>query len=93
MSTDRTVPFERTRLAWRRTLLAAATVAVLAARMAAVNGDAILVAVAVAGWAALVGLAARRIRARPAAAGRALPLLALATAGYAGLGAILVLTS
>jgi hypothetical protein len=85
------VPFERTRLAWRRTLLAAATVAVLAARLAVEAGVAALVAVAAAGWPALYWVVRRRIRFRPAGAGLALPIFALATAGYAVLGTLMVL--
>jgi hypothetical protein len=86
------VPFERTRLAWRRTLLAVATVAVLAARLAVEVGAAALVAVALAGWAALFWVARRRQRKGSAAkAGAALPVFALATAGYAVLGTIMVI--
>lgn len=89
--TEPGVPFERTQLAWRRTLLAAGGVAVLAARMAAIDGDILVVAAAFGGWAALLGVTLRRVRARHAPAGRALPALALATVGYATLGGILVL--
>lgn len=89
------VPFERTKLAWRRTILAATAVGVLAVRMAA-DGGPLLVAAALAGWVALVALSFGRVRvmapSRPATAGRALPLFALATMGYAGFGVILVLT-
>ncbi|GAA4675944.1 DUF202 domain-containing protein [Phytohabitans rumicis] len=83
--TERESAVARTRMAWRRTFLAFAAIAVLAARLAAENGDVLLVAVALAGWPALVGLTYRETR-------RALPLYALFTAGYAGLGAVLVLT-
>jgi hypothetical protein len=82
---------ERTWLAWRRTLLVAATVAVLTARMAAVDGDPLIVALALAGWTGLFAVAYRRGRSRRAGPGSALPLFALFTAGYAALGTLLVL--
>jgi hypothetical protein len=85
------VPFERTQLAWRRTLLAAGAVAVLAARMAAVDGLPLVVAAALAGWVAAFVLGRRRIRAPGVHGRRALALLAMATVGYAGLGVLLVL--
>ncbi|MGK5500267.1 DUF202 domain-containing protein [Streptomyces sp. URMC 125] len=55
---------ERTRLAWRRTVLASAVVAVLAARRAAHGaGDAVWwAAVSAAAWVALAASAARRSR-------------------------------
>jgi uncharacterized membrane protein YidH (DUF202 family) len=90
---------ERTRLAWRRTALAAAVVAVLTARLAAVAGgalDALAVAAALGGWVAVVALAHRRgrqvSRARPAPAGRLLALCTLAAVAYALLGVFLVVT-
>ncbi|MDQ7909805.1 DUF202 domain-containing protein [Phytohabitans sp. ZYX-F-186] len=82
---------ERTWLAWRRTLLVAAGVAVLAARMAAVEGEPLLVALALAGWTALSAVAFRRYFSRRAGPGPALPLFALLTVGYTALGALLVL--
>nr|MDT0663078.1 DUF202 domain-containing protein [Micromonospora sp. DSM 115978] len=85
---------ERTRLAWRRTALAFTVVAVLAARLALPRGVPGLLAalVAAAGWAATIAA----LRPRPAAAGHrqrptATPLAALAAAGYAVLGAVVVL--
>jgi Domain of unknown function (DUF202) len=82
---------ERTRLAWLRTLLLAATVAVLAARMAAADGEPLIVGLALAGWTALFAVAFRRYRSRTAGPGPALPVFALFTAGYAALGTLLVL--
>ncbi|BCB87448.1 DUF202 domain-containing protein [Phytohabitans suffuscus] len=82
---------ERTWLAWWRTILVAAGVALLAARMAATGGDPLLVALALAGWTALFVVAFRRYRSRRAGPGPALPLLAFFTAGYAALGTLLVL--
>jgi uncharacterized membrane protein YidH (DUF202 family) len=90
---------ERTRLAWRRTALAAAVVAVLLLRMAFRLGPAgaIPTAAALAGWVAC-GLIAYRRGGRmsghqPAASGRAMAVLAMITAGYALLGVVLVSTS
>ncbi|MFC0530067.1 DUF202 domain-containing protein [Phytohabitans kaempferiae] len=89
--TDPGLAPERTWLAWWRTLLVAAAVAVLAARMAAEHGDPLLVALALGGWTALFVVAYRRHRSRRAGPGRALPLFALFTVGYAALGTLLVL--
>ncbi|MFI7546314.1 DUF202 domain-containing protein [Actinoplanes sp. NPDC049599] len=66
MTTDPGAAAERTRLAWRRTGLSATAVALLAARPA-FTPDAgsltyLVAAAALAGWAALVGLAYRRAR-------------------------------
>ncbi|MCW6007636.1 DUF202 domain-containing protein [Micromonospora sp. CPCC 205371] len=85
------VPFERTQLAWRRTLLAMGAVAVLGARMAAVDSLPLVVAAAVAVWIAAFVLGRRRIRTPGLPARGVLTLLALATVGYAGLGVFLVL--
>lgn len=96
---------ERTALAWRRTVLSAAVVALLAARLAVdsvrANPGPLALAAGLAGvlaWggsAALVVLAYRRNgagrRCRPA--GRELPICALAAVGYAVLGVLLVLLS
>jgi uncharacterized membrane protein YidH (DUF202 family) len=90
---------ERTRLAWRRTVLAMTVVAMLTVRLSLSLGvaGALLAALALAGWVGVVAVTYRRIGAmsqpRPGAAGRALPLSALATVGYAVLGALLVLSS
>jgi hypothetical protein len=89
--TDPGLSRERTRLAWLRTLLLAAGVATLAARMAATHGDLLIVGLALAGWTAFFAVAFRRYRSRRAGPGRALPLFALFTAGYAALGTLLVL--
>jgi hypothetical protein len=82
---------ERTWLAWWRTLLVAAGVAVLTARLAAIGGDPLFVAAALAGWTALFGVAYLRYRSRRPGPGPALPLFALFTVGYAALGTLLVL--
>jgi uncharacterized membrane protein YidH (DUF202 family) len=89
---------ERTRLAWRRTGLSAAAVALLAARPAfapgAGDGVYLAAAAALAGWAALVGLAYRRARgldARPPQPGqRTITAYAVITVGFAILGTVLV---
>ncbi|PZF98355.1 DUF202 domain-containing protein [Micromonospora deserti] len=85
---------ERTRLAWRRTALALTVIMVLTVRLA-VTGDAVgavLAGVAVLGWGAALAVCWRRASGtRPiASGGRSLPLVALATAGFAALGALLV---
>jgi peptidoglycan biosynthesis protein MviN/MurJ (putative lipid II flippase) len=91
---------ERTRLAWRRTLLALTVVALLGLRLAVGYG---IDAAAVAGTAAamllwLVALVAthRRVRALAGpglgAAGRVLPLCAAVAILYAVVGAVLILT-
>lgn len=85
------VPFERTQLAWRRTLLAMGAVAVLGARMAAVDGLPLVVAAAVTVWVAAFVLGRRRIRAPGVRGPRTLVLLALATVAYTGIGLLLVL--
>lgn len=86
---------ERTRLAWRRTALALTVVVVLTVRLAAGRGVAggVLAAVAVAGWGVLLRVIWGRAGAGRATigGGPALPLTALATAGYALLGVLLVL--
>lgn len=82
---------ERTWLAWWRTLLVAAGVAVLTARLAATSGDPLILAAALAGWTGLFLVAFRRYRSRHAGPGPAVPLFALFTVGYAALGTLLVL--
>lgn len=89
---------ERTRLAWRRTGLTVTVVALLTLRLAAPEPGAALrqlaVVAALAGWLAVLLLSGRRIAAMAAAAPapvrRAVPLTALATIGFAGLGMALV---
>lgn len=84
---------ERTRLSWRRTMLAATVVALLASRQAlpapAPVAAAAIAAVA-AGWLLLLAVSGRRIvdmsAAVPAPVRWAVPLAALATTGFAALG-------
>lgn len=85
---------ERTRLAWRRTLLAFTAVAVLLVRLA-LTGDlagALLAGVAVVGWLGTLALTWRRATgAGPRRAQRwSFPLTALAAAGFAALGVLMV---
>ncbi len=91
---------QRTRLAWRRTLISAAAVTLLAVRPALTRADGALdvpvAAAALAGWAVLV-LAVRRrerglARRPPAPPGWSLPGVALAAVAYAALAALLVLS-
>jgi uncharacterized membrane protein YidH (DUF202 family) len=90
---------QRTRLAWRRTAMSAAAVALLAVRPA-VTGDAdptrvLAAAAAMVGWVALVAIAYRRGRgldARPPLPGsRALLAYALVVCGFAAVGIVQVL--
>jgi uncharacterized membrane protein YidH (DUF202 family) len=89
---------QRTRMAWRRTAMSAAAVALLAARPAVAGAGPVQVlvaAAAMAGWVALVAFAYRRGRgldARPPQPGRR-TLLACAGAcvGFAVIGVVLVL--
>jgi hypothetical protein len=79
----------RTRMAWRRTVLAATVVTVLAMRATFVDTvlvvvDAVLVVAAAAGWLALLVIAWRPAR-------RAVPMAALIVAGYAALGIVIAL--
>jgi hypothetical protein len=88
---------ERTRLAWRRTILAGTVVALLLVRLAAVDLAAaglLVIAGVMLGWLALLWFGYRRITAmaaaRPAAAGRAVPLTALAVIWLAATGVVLI---
>jgi hypothetical protein len=90
---------ERTRLAWRRTILAGTVVALLAVRLAALDPTAagrLATAAALLGWLALLWFGYRRITAmaadRPVAAGRALPLTALAVVWFGAIGMVLIAT-
>ena len=99
MTPDPGASAERTRLAWRRTGLSAAVVALLAARPAFAPGagpGAHLAAVAaLAGWAGLVGLAYRRahgLEADPPRPGhRTITAYAAITVALAILGSLLVM--
>ncbi|MFG1913763.1 DUF202 domain-containing protein [Micromonospora sp. NPDC048898] len=86
---------ERTRLAWRRTLLAVTVVTALAVRLASADGPtgALLAGVVVLLWGALLVLCSPRgTGAGPArTGGRTLPLVALGTVGIALLGVLLVM--
>ncbi|WP_203858544.1 DUF202 domain-containing protein [Plantactinospora mayteni] len=86
---------ERTRLAWRRTVLAVGVVAVLTARLALSNGTvgALVAALAGLGWLGVLVATFPRFAGRRGDPGRALPVAALVTAGFAGLGLLLVLAS
>ena len=87
-----TVP-ARTRLAWRRTLLAVTIVALLAARLA-LDRPLAVVAIA-AGWLAALVVTQRRVGMmsdpEPTTVGRSLSALVLVAVGYAVLGALLLL--
>ncbi|HEX5598445.1 MAG TPA: DUF202 domain-containing protein [Micromonosporaceae bacterium] len=99
MNRDPGLQPERTVLAWRRTALAVTIVTVLTIRMALQRGlaDIPFTALAVAGWVTIVAITYRQHAA--VAAGRLvapsamLPLAALVTTGYAGLGLVLILSS
>jgi Domain of unknown function (DUF202) len=88
---------ERTRLAWRRTVLGFTAVALLTGRLAIVESGGALALLAfatvLAAWLAVLGLSWRRIVELDAAApaGHAVPLTASAAIGLAGLGVALVL--
>jgi len=96
---DRGAAAERTSFAWRRTVLSATAVALLACRPAfdpAAGGAKWLVAaLAMAGWVTLVGLAYRRARglvADPPRPGRrTVPAYAIVTLGFAVLGGLVVM--
>jgi hypothetical protein len=89
---------ERTRLSWRRTVLATTVVAVLTIRLAVHAGlsvgTGLAIAAAASGWLVALWLTQRRIRSvadqRPRRIGRTLPALAFVIAGFAVLGFVLV---
>jgi len=84
---------ERTRLAWRRTLLTVTVVTALTVRLGADDGPvgALLAGAAVLLWGAVLSLCWRRSTGTGAAptGGRVLPLVALGTVGFALLGVTL----
>jgi hypothetical protein len=88
---------QRTRLAWRRTVLAAAVVGLLLVRLAVQRHAAWFVPVAAGLWVVAAVTAQVRIGAlavaEPAPVRRALPVVVLATAGYVVLGALVVLVA
>jgi uncharacterized membrane protein YidH (DUF202 family) len=92
---------ERTRLAWRRTVLSGTGVALLGVRLATrshwVAVGALGVVAFLVAWLAQMAVANRRIQAmakrEPPHVRRALPATALLTAGLAVLGIALTLTS
>jgi hypothetical protein len=86
---------ERTRLAWRRTLLALTMVTLLTVRLALTGGPggAAPAALTILGWGVVVTLCWRRAAGSGVhrIGGRLLALVGLAAAGFALLGALLVL--
>lgn len=89
---------ERTRLAWRRTVLTVTIVALLAIRLATQSSGAapqlLALAAVLAGWLVVLVVSWRRIAAmaavEPAAVRRAVPLTVLAALWFAGVGVALV---
>lgn len=87
---------ERTRLAWRRSALAMTVVAILLARLALTRGGVGMAAVALIAVAWLATMALLLPWTTTTTAGRPgsrLPLSALVTAGYALLGALIIISS
>ncbi|MFJ8577418.1 DUF202 domain-containing protein [Micromonospora sp. NPDC093277] len=95
MSGDPGLQPERTRLAWRRTLLTLTGVTLLLVRLALTGGltGALLAGLAVAGWLGAFAVTWRRATGTgPLPAHRwSFPLVALAAAGSGLLGVVLVL--
>ena len=91
--------YERTRLAWRRTVLTASVVAILSGRLAIESQSpavaAVLLALSAAVWVALFAVAQRRIHRLDAGIATppssTFPLVGSLICGYAVLSAILVL--
>jgi uncharacterized membrane protein YidH (DUF202 family) len=89
---------ERTRLAWRRTVLSTTAVALLTIRVAVSDGispwTALAIAASCLGWLAGLWLAQRRIHSmsdrEPRNIGRTLPAIALTMVGFAVLGMALI---
>ena len=99
MGEDHGASAERTRLAWRRTILSGGAVALLACRPAfdPAAGDRrwIIAALAMIGWSVLVALAYRRVRgltAHPPRPGRrTITAYAVTTVALATLGGLVVM--
>ena len=99
--TTSSAAYERTRLAWRRTVLTALVVAILGGRLAIESQPgpvaAVLAGIAALLWLGLSVVAQRRIRRLDAAVttapARAFPLVVALILGYVILSAILVLRS
>lgn len=92
---------ERTRLAWRRTVLATTVVSLLTVRLAVRDGvtpvKAVVVAAALLGWLAQLWVTQRRIQMmaqpKPGGIGRTLPAISLVIVGYAVLGIVLLIAA
>lgn len=86
---------ERTRLAWRRTMLAVTVVAILAIRLGLAGGrfGALLTVLVILGWGATITLCWRRATGTgvPGISPRTLAAVCLCTAGFALTGVVLVL--
>ncbi|MEV4343366.1 DUF202 domain-containing protein [Actinoplanes sp. NPDC049596] len=98
MSDDHGAAAERTRLAWRRTALSGAAVALLALRPAITDptnaGKWVGSSLVLVGWAVMVAIAYRRARglgaSPPNPARRTIPAYALLAAAFALIGGLIV---